>query len=274
MKRITLCADDYGQNFAISQAIINLFSKNRLSATSCLTTSSAWLAAAADLLPYKHQVDLGLHFNLTEGSPLSPELLKKIGPFFPSLSKLMVMAYLRRLDKHAIRAELQCQLDQFVKGIGQLPDFIDGHQHVHQFPIIREVLVEVWETQLKNNRSYIRCTDGNANRSLHKRNASVKRAVIQWCGKSLKSYLTQQNIPHNTSFEGVYDFQSYSGQFSLFLQHIRDKGLIMCHPGLQQHDKTDSIAQARYSEYLYFMSEQFIWDCQKQEVECTRFIER
>ncbi len=67
MKSIILCADDYGQNASISQAIVELLKLKCLSAVSCMTTSPHWFSQASWLLPYKDYVDIGLHFNLTHG---------------------------------------------------------------------------------------------------------------------------------------------------------------------------------------------------------------
>ena len=80
MKHIILCADDYGQNFAISQAIVDLFEKKRLSATSCMVTSPDWPRYSSLLIPFRDHVDVGLHFNLSEGFPLSDAFLRAYGP--------------------------------------------------------------------------------------------------------------------------------------------------------------------------------------------------
>src|SRR5690349_9878789 len=86
-KTVILCADDYGQNAAISQAIIELIKKNRLSATSCMVTSPDWLTQAKQLNSFNNQLDIGLHFNLTEGNFLSTQQ-----PLF-SLPELMIKSY-------------------------------------------------------------------------------------------------------------------------------------------------------------------------------------
>jgi len=272
MKRIILCADDYGQNLPISQAIVNLFEKKRLTATSCLTTSPLWPVCSSQLLPYKNKVDLGLHFNLTEGSPLSPEFTEKYSAQFPSLPQLIGLAYRRRLDKEAVRAELSKQLERFISELGQLPDFIDGHQHIHQLPIVRDALLEIWNEQLKKQGTYIRCTDRTGRGMLKKHIAFIKRFIIQCCGaRALKRRLVELSVPHNQSFEGIYDFVDYRGLFPLFLKQTGNGGLIMCHPGLEETDQTDSIQAARYREYCYFMSEQFTLDCEKEGVILARF---
>lgn len=272
MKRIVLCADDYGQNSAISQAIIELMGKKRLTATSCLTTSPEWPKQAKLLQPFKEQVDFGLHFNLTEGKPLSDLFIKKYGACFLSVSKCIMRSYLRMLDPVVISAEFEAQLDQFEASLGQSPHFIDGHQHIHQLPVIREVITAVWKKRLQKKGVYVRCTDKVYSRE---KTASVKRLIIQLCGaKALKQGLIQSNIPHNASFEGIYDFLGdYSAIFPRFLEWVGDHGLIMCHPGLNNTESRDEIAMARYQEYRYFMSTAFLEDCQRADIKIVRFRE-
>jgi predicted glycoside hydrolase/deacetylase ChbG (UPF0249 family) len=272
MKQIVLCADDYGQNSAISQAIIELFDKKRLSATSCLSTSLEWPTQAIHLEPFKHQVDLGLHFNLTEGMPLSDSYKASQNSPFLSVSQLILQSYLNQLDKKKIKAELEAQLEQFLAGCGKLPDFVDGHQHIHQLPIVRDAILEVWNEKLKKYGSYIRCT---ASPWFRKNKNILKQWIIQLCGSSaLKRKLVDQSVPHNSSFAGIYDFSGgYDNFFPDFLQKVGNQGLIMCHPGLESNGDNDEIAAARYREYQYFMSDSFVADCQQQEVKIVRFKE-
>ncbi|HSW69094.1 MAG TPA: ChbG/HpnK family deacetylase [Gammaproteobacteria bacterium] len=253
MKKITLCADDYGQNKSISQAILALLEKNRLSATSCMTSSPAWSLYAEWLRPFSGQSGLGLHFNLTEGQALSH------GFRFLSLPQLILKAYGRLLDEPAIEAELDAQLDAFLLNLGKLPDFIDGHQHVHQLPMIRDIVCRVYEKRLRGTGCYIRSTASSL------RLGSPKALIIQALGaRAFKNLLGQHKIPFNSSFAGIYPFAAsahYSRIFPRFLAQIQEGGIIMCHPGLQSSDKTDAIAASRYNEFLYLESEQFVRDC-------------
>lgn len=156
MKSIILCADDYGQNTAISQAIIALLKEKKLSATSCMTNAPEWLTHAAWLATYKDHADIGIHLNLTEGKPLSAAFRESYGDSFPSLMTLLKKCYLRQWDPSNIYAELNAQLDQFIAGVGRLPDFIDGHQHVHHFPLIRNVVLKLYEARLRTVNCYVR----------------------------------------------------------------------------------------------------------------------
>jgi len=261
MKKITLCADDYGQNPSISQAIITLIKKNRLSATSCLTTSSFWLEHANWLQPLVGCVDVGLHFNLTEGKLLS-NALDSNG--FLSLTKLLFKAYGGGLDSTAIEAELHAQLDVFEAAMGCMPHFINGHQHIHQLPVVRHALLKIYEKRLRAAGCYVRCVHDPRSYCRIRSRHYIKGLIIQSLGAAaFKKMLIRHQIPHNSSFAGIYSFAEaarYSRIFPHFLAQINDGGIIMCHPGLLSREN-DMIAEARHYEFLYLESNDFVADC-------------
>lgn len=265
MKRIILCADDYGQNSAISQAIINLLEKNRLTATSCMTNAYYWTSHGKWLQSFVGQAEIGLHFNLTEGKPLSKEFAHTI-----PLSQLIMKAYLRQLDQSAIEAELYAQIERFVSVLGREPDFIDGHQHIHQLPIVRDALLKIYQQRLQNTKCYIRCVNDPSAFWNFNTGAYFKTLIIQLCGSfTFKKLLIKNNIPHNSSFSGIYDFAKavkYPQIFPRFLKKIKEGGIIMCHPGLHETENGDEITKSRVYEYQYFLSEKFLQDCLDQQI--------
>ncbi len=258
-KRIVLCADDYGQAPAISKGIIDLVTLKRLSAVSCLTTSLHWPEHAEWLKPHMSAIDVGLHFNLTEGKM--------------PLSRLMLKAGLRQLSKETIRTELHQQIDAFEKALGRLPQFLDGHQHVHQFPIIRDAVVEVYNERLKSTNAYIRLvkTTYDPGDTL----ANFKKAVVQSMGtQKFANLLKENNIPHNSSFNGMYSFSDADAFGRIFFNMLAtspDGTLMMCHPGLDSTDKNDPIAKARFAEYQYFTSRHFLADLAACNLEIASF---
>jgi chitin disaccharide deacetylase len=275
MKRIILCADDYGLNTAVSQGIIALLRLGRLSAVSCMTTSPLWPQFSSLLKPYRQQADIGLHFNLTEGKPLSDAYSRRYGNNFFTLPQLIIRAFLGQLNREAIEQECEAQLNQFVAETGVLPDFIDGHQHIHQLPIIRKAVVNVYLRYLNNRKAYIRATYRRVRP--YSRSAHIKQIIIGFCGASgLKQLLKKHTIPHNPIFGGIYSFGSvsqYGQAFSYFINNIRDLGLIMCHPGLQNEKEKDPISSARFGEYLYLSSPQFVTDCEALGVELIKGVD-
>lgn len=267
-KLVTLCADDYGQNSAISEGILSLIETDRLSATSCLTNLPNWNDFAKQLLPYRDKIDIGLHFNLTEGKTATN-----------SLGSLMIRSHLRCLSQQAIAQELNSQLDNFENAMGKAPDFIDGHQHIHHLPIVRNALLAVYEQRLIKHRTYLRIV-ANDHFWQHANNSTslLKMTLLALTGsRALKQIVTKKMIPHNQSFAGIYDFNSmvdYPAYFAKVLSNIKNHGLIMCHPGLQSADKTDLIKNARWREYQYLSSDQFLQKCILQNVTITRFSKR
>lgn len=262
-KSIVLCADDYGQAWPISNAIIELMAEKRLSATSCIVTNPDWEVHALLLKKYQEKVSIGLHVNFTEGKPLSEIYRLKQGEEFISLGAMLKAAYLGRLDSKAVYAECEAQLLQFKNTLQFMPNFIDGHQHVHQFPIVREAILELYERyHLSTYATAIRISDAKINvTSLHK---EFKKLLIKMTGAlSLKKALQRKNIPFNATFAGIYDFdptQNYRALFRQFLTESGERGLIMCHPGHPSLGDADPIGPARVNEFAYFMSNQFLED--------------
>lgn len=274
MRRIVLCADDYGQAPSISQGILNLVKLRRLSAVSCMVNCENWHEHAAWLKEYKDQIDIGLHFNLTEGCALSKAYHDAHGAQFKPLIQVLAQASLRQLNKAALEAECYAQIARFVDTLGFVPHHIDGHQHVHQFPLVRDAMMNVYRYHLREHTTYIRLVKEKIIWQDIVR--SSKKVIIHLSGtNALERLLKLHDIPHNKSFAGIYDFAKHASQyrqlFRTFLQQMNDGGLMMCHPGLANANGDDVIADARGKEYAYFSSDEFLQDCQDAGIELTRF---
>jgi chitin disaccharide deacetylase len=136
----------------------------------------------------------------------------------------------------------------------------DGHQHVHQFPIIRTVLLKLYEQYLRPHPVSIRSTYPMIARSPYPFKSTV---LSHTGGKKLRKALLRQNIAHNKCFGGIYDFSSQANYRALFQQWLHrapNDTLLMCHPG-EGLSENDPIAPARQLEMAYFSSEEFVADC-------------
>lgn len=273
VKRIVLCADDYGQASSISSGIIDLINQKRLSATSCMVNQQGWGEQGKLLVPYEGQIDIGLHFNLTEGKPLSLIFQKKYGATFFSLPVLMFRAALGQLDQAVITAECKAQIQRFSEITGFLPNFIDGHQHIQQFPVIRDAIVAAHRSLLAHSQGYVRVSEEPIEKFANVL-LSIKKILIAKMGaKQLRQVLMQSNIKYNQSFAGIYRFNKMNVRrsFQGFLQNITEGGVIMCHPGLRPIDKSDDpIAAARFAEYQYLTSSAFKDDCETFNIKLSR----
>ena len=218
-KRIVLCADDYGQALHISQGILELIKNGRISATSCMVNQLDWRLHAEWLLPYQGHIDIGLHFNLTEGRPLSDLYRASYGDQFLSLPRVMSRAFLRQWRQDLLFAECEAQLMQFRAIFGCFPDFIDGHQHIHQFPMVRDALLQVYQVYLNTNTCYVRVPAAKMN-YFHFTKQIKKWVIAQTGANALAKALTKAGIPYPKTFAGIYDFSkalNYPNFFKQFL---------------------------------------------------------
>ncbi len=254
MKKIILCADDYSQNPAINQGILTLAKKKRLSAISCMTNSPTWAEDAKALKELNH-CDLGVHLNFTHGVPLSDELKARYQHFPTSMATIVMTVISGSLNHDNIYAEMLCQLEAFERATGHPPHFIDGHQHIHHFPIFRTALIKAYLARYIEHKPYIRVS-GN---QLLEKHFTLKKSIIYLTGaNSLRKKIQQHHIPHNQYFTGVYNFKpNYAEHFKQFSQDIPQGSLIMCHPGKHSEDSDDPIAKARADEFNFFNSNIF-----------------
>ena len=249
MKRIAVCIDDFGLHPAVDDAILGLVEKGRVTATSCMVGAPAWAQDAARLKPLfdAGRVDAGLHVDLTE-YPIGTAIRKPVNGW-------MLATALRSVDAEAVRGEIRMQLDRFEQTMGRAPSHVDGHQHVHQFPVVRDVLVEELERRYPGGtRPWLRSTKGAARWRL-------KGRVIEAMGaRALERLATTHGFAQNRTLLGVYDFAGGPRRFSAlmheWLASAQDRDLLMCHvasgkvPG-------DEIAQARVDEFEVFSQGDF-----------------
>ncbi|WP_454785590.1 ChbG/HpnK family deacetylase [Legionella sp. WA2024007413] len=262
-KTITLCADDFGLDSGVSEGILKLISMGRLSAVSCMVNMPGFISYAKQLLALKKSkhIKIGLHFNLTEGY-----LTSIPGQSSFTLAELLIKTHMRSVKLSFIAKEFLAQLEQFTKIMQQPPDFIDGHQHVHQFPVIRKVVLDLYTQELRNYGTYIRSTWPAINLPQYRFKAKVLRFTG---GKALTKQCIKLNIPHNQYFSGIYDFApntNYRELFRNWMLFAKNNTLFMCHPG-ESLNNSDPIALARIKEFNYFSSNDFLKDCEEFHIQ-------
>src|SRR5918998_361679 len=69
-RSVVLCADDFGLTDGVSRGIVELAEAGRLSATGAMTNMPGWRRSAPALRPFTGRLGVGLHLNLTTGTPL------------------------------------------------------------------------------------------------------------------------------------------------------------------------------------------------------------
>ena len=266
-RTLGLCADDFGLWPSVSHAIARLARAQRLTVVSCMTTGDAWRASAPLLTDLPESVEVGLHFNLTEGLPLSRELAR-VWPVLPSLPSLILRAHLRQLPVEALRAEWQAQVAAFTEATGRVPQTIDGHQHVHHLPQVRDIVLQGIGHLLPA--PAVRDTG-----RLPGPGFALKRQLIAGTGgRRLHQELLQRGWLHNPVLLGVYDFldTDYRAWMQRWLAALPPAGgLVFCHPGeIDAQSAGDAIAPARQRELAYLESGAFADDLAAANVKLGR----
>ena len=261
-RHIWLCADDYGISRTVNTAIRELIAHRRLNATSVMTAAphfDAEEAAALDALNSGvTRAAIGLHVTLT--GPFKPlsEGFKPLGHgHFLPLNKMMRAAVTRRLNSERLTIEVATQVEAFVMAFGRPPDFIDGHQHVHLFPQVRDAVLKVAREAAPD--AWIRqCGRPRA----AGRRKSRKELVLDVLSLGFRRKARRRGVAVNPAFAGAYDFRDepdFAKVFPRFLAGLPDGGLIMCHPGFVDTElrRLDPLTDQREREFAYFNSDEF-----------------
>ena len=265
---IILCADDYALTEGISRAIGELAAAQRLSATSVLVTSAHWPATAPRLCVHRGHLSVGLHLDLTLGTPLGP--MPRLAPAgaFRGLRGLLAQALLGLLDIEEIRAEIGRQLDRFELGMSAPPDHIDGHQHVHVLSGVRQALLETVQQRYSSQPPLIRDPSDRL-RTIAARGVAVPKAILVGAlALGFGRAAQRLGLPINDSFAGFSKFdvsQPYAEEIASALSQPGRRHIVMCHPGHPDAElaSVDSVVERRRMEYDALMRDpglpQRIW---------------
>lgn len=234
-----------------------------------MVNGPAWPADASALAELAAvaagRVQLGLHFNLTEGQPLSPTLAR-LWPRLPALTGLIAQAHVRQLPLSALADEMAAQWAAFVARVGRAPSHIDGHQHVHHLPGVRDVLLRLLAARPGLRARHTGRVVGPG--------FAVKRLLIAATGgAALGRRLESLGRQANTTLLGVYDFRraDYRGLMQQWLAALPATGaLVFCHPGEAGGPPGDPIAAARVRELNYLDSDDFAADLAAHGVRLAR----
>ncbi len=261
---ITLCADDYGLAPGVGRAIRALIETGRLQATGCMTGSPHWPDEAVLLKPLEGKAEFGVHLTLTDQKPLGS--MPHLAPEgrFPPVGDMVKRAVLHRLDQGEIADELNRQVDMFEAHMGRVPDFLDGHHHIHQLPVVRDVVMDIWQHRLKAKNGWIRSCWESPFTIMARGIDPVRATIIAVLGLGLRRRLKAAGARHNQSFRGVYDFSgkvSYDALFRIFTDSPAPGTLVMCHPGEVDEalKACEWLTDQREVEYRFLASE----DCSR-----------
>jgi predicted glycoside hydrolase/deacetylase ChbG (UPF0249 family) len=260
--RISFCADDFGLDAGVNDGITRLAQAGRLQAVGAMVGAPAFGDGVPALARLGGMgLDVGLHFDLTQ-YPLRTAPTK--------LGAIIAASLTGRIAGPQIGAEFQAQLDAFEDAMGRPPDFVDGHQHVHQLPGVADIVVA--ELVRRGIKPWLRCS-----RPRHAAGAGgwdPKSLVIDALGRRRTSRMAAKaGLSQNRWLLGVYGFTGDAAQYRRrlhgWIAAAGDGDLLMCHPALGDN-AADPIRAARQREFEVLSGDDWSAILAKNQVEVGR----
>jgi chitin disaccharide deacetylase len=263
MRRIWLCADDYGISLGVNRGIRDLIARGRLNATSVMVVGGAIgrdeVEALKIVAAAARRCAVGLHVTLTAPfRPLTMHFRPLDGGLFPTFPKLLRAGFSRRLDPEIIRTEVMVQLKTFIDDFGKQPDFVDGHQHAQLYPGVRDGFLDAVKEIAPH--AWVR-QSGRAGPLTH-RLSEPKALFLDLLSAQFRRRAARAAVVVNPGFAGAYDFSKapdFGGLMAQFLDGMPEGAVIMCHPGFVDDAliALDPLTTQREREHAYLSGEQF-----------------
>lgn len=271
---VAVCADDYGIAPGTSRGIRELLAAGRLSGTSCLVLSPHFRDEAPALRALGADADIGLHLAFTDLAPLGSMPRLAPGGRLPGVRAVILTAYRGRLDAAEIGQEIDRQFDAFEQAMGRPPDYVDGHQHVHQLPVIRDALLD--RLRARAPQAALRVCDERLGAIFRRAVAPLRAMAIAVLGRGLRRRADAAGIAGNRHFAGVRDFDEpvpYRALFRRFVFEPQPGLAIMCHPGHPDDAlrALDPVVATRAEELAYFAGDDYPADLAEAGLRLVRF---
>ena len=234
-RKLFVIADDFGIGQETSRAILELGREELLTGTTLLVTSVHAADAVQSWKAADRPLSLGWHPCLTMDRPLSgdvPSLVDVEGRFL-ALGTLLKKLFLKKIARVEVERELRAQYQRYIDLVGEPPELVNGHHHIHIFEPIRSVLLEL----LSENKPYLRRVVEPWRCFWQVPGVRLKRRFLSAMGKSSAKH--QAAFPGAGELLGITDppFVGLPDFFRKWLRASRAGTVeLMVHPGY--HDAT------------------------------------
>lgn len=254
-RSLCIAVDDFGLHPGVCVAALLLSRLGRAQAIGCMVGAPAWRQWAGELQQLDtRQTEIGLHLDLTQ-HPLRLQPRR--------LGSLILHSWLRTVKRTGIRTEIRAQLDAFEQLTGSPPSYVDGHQHVHQFPVVRDELLAELQLRYADRLPWLRNTawysSAHAGQPEPWRQ-TIKPRIIEALGAAaLSRQALALGFRQNAHLLGVHDFSgdeaSYLAWTRRWLEVCSSDDLLMCHPSLGTH--AQDVLGSRIHEFAVLSGDAF-----------------
>ena len=280
--QLIINADDFGLTKATNYAVLELANLSTISSTTVMV-NMPYAIEASKLLAINH-FGIGLHFNLTQGRPISdpklvPSLVNKAGSFF-NVKVFRDKIKNKEIKQADILTELTAQFSLLEEIIGSKISHIDSHQDINKYRLINKVLLE-FAKQKKNhfglrwyNKMYLNFSEDAAQiiepSLLNLSKFGFKRFVTEKYFQSKRKKLKRSfKLSDGMLYSGNHNMRTLLTQLALLPSELlTDKVLeLMVHPAISTDELSDTkMLDARIEEYEILKSPEFQEFIQKNKL--------
>lgn len=152
-KILIVNADDFGLSLSISRGILEAHSSGIVTTTTVVPNGPAF-EESIRLLEDHPRLGIGVHLTLVGEDPLLsdpeliPSLVDKNGYPYKGWKQFLAASAVGRIKQDEIRIELRAQMERMnaaLNGIGRRIDHLDSHQHLHLWPLVGDVMLDLAE---------------------------------------------------------------------------------------------------------------------------------
>lgn len=258
-RQIWLVADDYGLSPGVNEAILKLLHSKRLSGTGCMTAFPEWPQVAKHLQDVPEDTAIGLHLTLTDQvAATGASALAPMG-ILPSLPQLALKGLTSTMMLEAAHQELDLQYSRFVEAMGRAPDYIDGHQHIHFLPVVRQWLKALPKRLGGASLPFLR---GAPKIAYAPSGVRGKASIAALLASGFNAHAKSIGFVAHGPLAGFYKWNDQNA-FALALEqgfkNLPDNSVFMCHPGICDDilRTRDKLLEPREVEFSFLASDTF-----------------
>jgi predicted glycoside hydrolase/deacetylase ChbG (UPF0249 family) len=265
-KCLIVNADDYNTDRERNLGIIE-GAKNGIVTSTTILTNLPWDDRSLSGLKETFGKNIGVHLNLTKGTPLTQGLTSvtnRQGEFFAK-KEIWKKAFLGTLDPVEIEDEFTAQI-AYPKKLGVVPTHIDGNNHVHVFPGIIGPAVRAAK------RFGITKVRLPAEKFISLKqffqNGVAKKVLICLLSMNAAEVFRRNGLSFTDHFAGIqYPRLSNTASLRKFVQTLPDGTTeLMCHPGyssssgnpFSSDDRKQELESLTYPSVLQDMKDESI----------------
>lgn len=213
---VIINADDFGLNEHCSLAIKEAFKKGLITDTTIMANGTFFDEALKLSRDSRFDDRIGIHFNITEGIPLT-ENIKKMSAFTENgefHGRINRVKPLSKAEKNAVYEEISAQIKR-IENAGIKVTHADSHHHIHTAVFIAPIVLKI-------------CNEHKINKiRLHRNtgNISLYKIYIKRCYNNI---LQKKGFVTTKYFGSLKDFRD---------GNLLDNLEIMVHPDFDKYGK-------------------------------------